>query len=99
MKKSRTTDATVPVAPPMTQLERLTAEAAWEMQFRKADCDKWAARFAENPADALSWSHPVFDQAARLKVATMVHAYLTQDEVDLAKLRRMLADEAFRAAR
>jgi hypothetical protein len=46
----------------------------------QAQCDKFAADFAKDPAYALSWSNSVFQNAARLKVANMLVYAFTERE-------------------
>jgi hypothetical protein len=58
-------------------LKKFTAMA----QQAQAQCDKFAAEFAKDPAHALSWSNGVFQEAARLKIAQMmVHAFTPRED-------------------
>lgn len=58
-------------------LKRFTSMA----QRAQAQCDKFAAEFAKDPAYALSWGNSVFQEAARLKIAQMmVHAFTERED-------------------
>ncbi len=93
-------------------LERIVENAKMIVRVTVPDLDKWAKRFSEDPADALSWSQNVFKQAADLSVAKLVlaivdHCVADADEIYgghsnlfvAQSVYRRLRDEVMRNAR
>ena len=83
MKRPKTKTVATPVPAPRPKtytvevvgdliLERIVATAESTAKMHEESLKKWGERFAENPADALSWSSNTFKYAAELSVARRV---------------------------
>lgn len=64
----------------------------------KAELDKWAAAFAQNPARELEWSVGTFENAATLKVAETI-IYHHERGVSSHEILQELQEEIRRASR
>lgn len=89
-----------PVVTPSQQaakmMEHVRYSVEHDIKFANETLTKWGARFANNSADAFSWSSNIFDSAARKDVATYIKLFIEHlskpedeysEKTDLQKLQ------------
>jgi hypothetical protein len=69
------------------------------IRIHKEALDKWAAKFAQNPAYAMKWAGEAFEDAAKHAVATEVLCAIEQQGVAIDLVRRHAENQALKGAR